>query len=1112
MGKIPKYIPDTPQGADFFKIHTQIAEMLNKTILSEDVSENSFTFGLLGSWGSGKSLTVGKLKDKIITNNNVIFFEFDVWKYFDTSLYRSILIDFEKALKIKSEAGLVPESYKTGIKTTEGKNLHDVLYKSTQVVTPDIKKTEDQLNKLIETLEKNKMGKLLSFFSLRIINTLWIIGKYLISRSELLYFLLGIGLLFSWAYYYRSNIEIFLPFLKDPFLKPVLKFLLFTVFGFAALELFKESFKDLFKELLPKTNNNIIITTPPTFAQDQFENIFKGVIDQISDNGNKKIVIVFDNIDRCEANVTIQILTGLKTFLDQKNCFYLIPCDDLRIKNHLTKTKRAEDDYLDKIFQAYIRIPLIEGDDKITFIKKCIEKADFELDKQNESKISQILILAYKGQTPRQIKRFFNDFISYYRLAETVDPNKEILLKDIGYFTFMIAIKQKWPEVENIILQNPNFFKELDSSSVPPECFRFVDNCISWIDHSIDPANFIYLKDTKNSSTQVQRIFIDGFNEFNITSALIQQFGNYFQSLNSTNYFILYESGIERLKEIIELKKGEIDEYLLLELFKVYFKNILIHSRSAIQNKKRTYILSHSKFISDHIQLINRIDINQKPDVEREICGVLRNNGPSEDAKNLYTSFKDQFSIANLKLIFNQISYDEFIKLHPFTIITDKDKLLKIFEIGNIETIANQISFNRDESSFINLVHYLISKSEIIPTRKIVSSKIILMFTQIQNHPNDHPYDPFILNGLFVLDSHCWEQNEKSTFNTLLNARLNLLVRNGSINPVVNYSIEAIKNEIPCVENMFAPTGQQNLNALNVFTPFIDRITETALIVGVENDIIKNHIIKIACSYNLESKVIAKLNFHYLQSKLDLLVFDHLNWLSELLKQHELRGAEITDPSLLDGFEKSVIEKYILLHPNLIYEQYQALLPLIKSDTNKNYYIEKSVEHFRSKHQENIMPISFLINSLNNNSHNTISNIYVNSKIQLVEIDNNDLFIGLIGKLKNQERQDYIDRIFLRIANDIKTSGVSKIILQNMHSSLETKDFQSNQKIVVQIVNELFEPSREEIDNKTGVLILKTLQGQNKKQLFNLEEKLRFLEESEGKSNELKDEIKAIFN
>jgi len=138
MAKVPKYIPDTPHGEDFFKVHSQMAEMLQNAIVAEDVSKNSFTLGLLGSWGSGKSLTVGKLRERISSNQNILFIEFDVWKYVDTSLYRSILIDLEKDLKTKAEKKLVNETYKEGIKTSEGKNLHEVLYKSTQIATPTL--------------------------------------------------------------------------------------------------------------------------------------------------------------------------------------------------------------------------------------------------------------------------------------------------------------------------------------------------------------------------------------------------------------------------------------------------------------------------------------------------------------------------------------------------------------------------------------------------------------------------------------------------------------------------------------------------------------------------------------------------------------------------------------------------------------------------------------------------------------------------------------------------------------------------------------------------------------------------------------------------------------
>lgn len=929
------------------------------------------------------------------------------------------------------------------------------------------------------------------------------------------YFLLLTILLFSFLYYYKSNISEYIPFLKDSYLKPVLKFLLFTVFGFAALELFKESFKDLFKELLPKTNNNIIITSPPTFAQDQFEDIFKGVVDELSDNGNKKIVIVFDNIDRCESNVTIQILTGLKTFLDQKNCFYLIPCDDLRIKRHLTKTKRAEDDYLDKIFQAYIRIPLIEGDDKITFIEKCIELADFELIKKDELKISQILTLAYKAETPRQIKRFFNDFISYYRLAEIVDPNKEMLLKDIAFFTFMIAIKQKWSEIENVILENPNFFKELETYNnkpeiVPKKCYQFIEICVSWIDHTVDPANFIYLKKSNNSSNQVQRIFIDEFNEFKITTPLIQQIEKYLRTLKTSNRSILFESGIERLKDIIESKSSEIEEHLFPEILKVYFGILMLHDSSEAENKKQSFFLFHSSFIAKHIEKIKSLDVNLIPAVERKVCELIRETGASEDILKLYNSLKDQFDINNIKLIFDKVTYDEFIRLQQLALNTNKEKLITLLTPHTIEAIANGLIFNKEENLFIQLMDYLEGVEELNPTKLIISNKVSTLFGQIHTQPTVHQYDNFILQALSTLKKTDWSDTDRNNFNSYLSARLQQLFPQGQNDPAINYCIEGIRNGIPIIQDYFVANGQPNLNAQNIFLPFIERINEPVLKIAILDPPLRENILRISTAYNLQGKVLEKLNFEFVQQNLDLLIYNNPNWLLEMLKQHELLSTQVAAPLLLDAFEKNVIDKYITTIPELIYSQHVAVLGQIKNMKNKNYFLEKAVEHFRGSPVAHATQISFLINTINNDPENVLSKIYSNSKIQLLEIDNHELFKGLTAKLTGRDREDYLERIFIKVTSDLKTPGQPKVILQNLSNTLSSQDLQDKQRIVVDLIKELFEPSRDEADIRIGMELLKSLKNGNRNRNLGVDDSIKKLLDVENKPEALKNELKEL--
>ncbi len=154
-----------------------------------------------------------------------------------------------------------------------------MLYKSTQTTVQTVQTPKDWLSKTMSEWEsKNFRWQALSYFTLRILNTLRITFNYFKTRGELFYFLIGLGFIFSLAYYYKSNISATFPFLSDSYLKPIFQFLAFTTIGLSAVELFKEVFKDLFTHLLPRNEKNVIITEPPTFAQDQFVSIFSSVV------------------------------------------------------------------------------------------------------------------------------------------------------------------------------------------------------------------------------------------------------------------------------------------------------------------------------------------------------------------------------------------------------------------------------------------------------------------------------------------------------------------------------------------------------------------------------------------------------------------------------------------------------------------------------------------------------------------------------------------------------------------------------------------------------------------------------------------------------------------
>ena len=50
---------------DAFGVHSEIANTLFNVIENHEIPKESFTIGLFGNWGAGKSFIINKLKSKI---------------------------------------------------------------------------------------------------------------------------------------------------------------------------------------------------------------------------------------------------------------------------------------------------------------------------------------------------------------------------------------------------------------------------------------------------------------------------------------------------------------------------------------------------------------------------------------------------------------------------------------------------------------------------------------------------------------------------------------------------------------------------------------------------------------------------------------------------------------------------------------------------------------------------------------------------------------------------------------------------------------------------------------------------------------------------------------
>jgi len=107
---------------------------------------------------------------------------------------------------------------------------------------------------------------------------------------------------------------------------------------------------------------------------DKIRTKLKGKLDKIQ----TKLVIIIDDLDRCEPEVAFAIFEAMKLYLNFDNCIFLLGIDQKAIeriielkyeKEHNQNTKATSKLYLEKIVQDVFHIPLLDKDRKLQYFK-----------------------------------------------------------------------------------------------------------------------------------------------------------------------------------------------------------------------------------------------------------------------------------------------------------------------------------------------------------------------------------------------------------------------------------------------------------------------------------------------------------------------------------------------------------------------------------------------------------------------------------------------------------------------------------------------------------------------------------------------------------------------
>lgn len=364
--------------------------------LKDAPEKEPYTIGLFGEWGSGKSSVIATMIENVSSDPNlkkVKIVNYDAWKYSGDSFRRMFLYELRKAFKAK-ESPLMQRFY--------------------------VNETDEV--KIKTALNWKKVGLVIAFIVLSLIALL------------LLYILFGVKILIpssvALVAFWFSLYTFLYDQLKITQQKPIL---------FAP-----EQFEDCYKEIVGCA-----------IKWDEYkEKTLKWITFGAHQEQFQRIVIVVDNIDRCQPDTAYSLLTDIKNFLCKEfNVIFVVPVDIYALRKHIIRSSSEQfgpeaDEFLRKFFNTSIWMKPFQNDEMFDYAN--------QLSLRNELGYSPDTIsLVANGYAtnPRRIIQLFNNLqieLSGYD-TEFSKEHQTLICK-------LLIIREEFPKYHRLLLENPQLF------------------------------------------------------------------------------------------------------------------------------------------------------------------------------------------------------------------------------------------------------------------------------------------------------------------------------------------------------------------------------------------------------------------------------------------------------------------------------------------------------------------------------------------------------------------------------------------------------------------------------------------------------------------------------
>lgn len=655
------------------------ANTLKEVIIN---SKTPFTIGLFGEWGSGKSSIVNTAQNDLEENSDkkIKFIKYDAWKYANDSFRRMFLKTVQNELNI------------------EGTSDFEAFYVDKNTTT----KIDKKVN--ISFLVVSILIVLIGFTSVFFLGEIDLEWKITI---PLLIVMIGMSVSIARNFFDSYKVTVQNPKIFAP-----------------------EQFENIFDEMIDTAMSTTVITKPKKWIKCKF-----------IENKIDKLVIIVDNIDRCDKETAYELLTNIKNFLEREGIVFVVPIDDSALRRHLKEKNNEDskeaDEFLRKFFNVNLKIKHFQTRDLFMFTNNLNKK--HELDLQPDT--VDIIAKEY-ASNPRRIIQLLNNLISELNIVEQ-KYDSDFIEEHESLIAKLLIIREEWACIYKQISNKPHILKK-HSEIIFGEDSSIKDDVIN------------FLTRTKAISENVDERVIEKLvsnidNDLKISNEILDYIKN-----NEYNKVVEYIEDNEQFKELMYYLLKELETEITRETYKVgalnKFKNIIKLNELKeipVEINKKLYRDTSEENILKVIENLSKddfdifykfVDVNQKQKLNYLEKIAIQNYKKTWSEKENKDNDKREADIwvAGLKNFINSSSnIDEIKKL--------SDVFINYYDYNSDFPLSDEKWINEDKLQYVvdkKLINYLVHKVD--PGLDDYNYKELLYFSSLKLIHVDDIHDLFI--------------------------------------------------------------------------------------------------------------------------------------------------------------------------------------------------------------------------------------------------------------------------------------------------------------------------------------------------------------------------------